>query len=130
MYERAIAADPDHANNLSNYAQFLFAHRRDSDGGELMASRALAVSGTQRMLPLRAECWFYLFAHTSSRRREAQRELNQLISDGASTGDWSFEPNLRRVREDDDPRLPLLELLAAVLANKEAPSKLFESPDW
>ena len=42
MYQRALAADPDHANNLGNYAIFLTTVRGDHDQAEQMYQRALA----------------------------------------------------------------------------------------
>ncbi len=43
FFERAIAADPDHANNLANYASFLFSTtRKDQDRAEDLLERAIA----------------------------------------------------------------------------------------
>ena len=41
MYERAIKADPNHAYNLGNYANFLKNVRHDYDRAEEMYERAV-----------------------------------------------------------------------------------------
>ena len=42
MYERAIAADPDHVYSLRNYAVFLETVRRDYDRADTMYGWAIA----------------------------------------------------------------------------------------
>ena len=46
MYQRALAADPTHANTLGNYANFLKNVRKDHDQAEAMHQRALAADPT------------------------------------------------------------------------------------
>jgi tetratricopeptide (TPR) repeat protein len=41
MFKRAVEADPNHANNLGNYAVFLQNIRRDYDAAEAMFKRAV-----------------------------------------------------------------------------------------
>jgi len=126
MYKRAIEADPNGANNLGNYARYLFVHRRA--GGEQFAIKALHLS-TPSEQPLRAECNFYLFAHSEQQRVEAGTALKALLSDGVSTGDWSFAGIIARVSQDDPDRVPLLTAVSEALAVGDA-AGLDQFPEW
>lgn len=44
MYKRAIAADPDNADNVGNYANYLYDRRNDIDAAEAMYRRALKIN--------------------------------------------------------------------------------------
>ena len=115
MYERAIDADPNHANNLGNYSQLLFATGRDKTAIALV-TRALPLAGTDEK-PLVAECRFYLFAHSPEHRRESGENLRDLLAAGVTTGSWSFEPNLERLRREKDPRYDLVRDVADALSS-------------
>jgi len=115
MYERAITADPNHANNLGNYSQLLFATGRDKSAIALV-TRALPLAGTDEK-PLVAECRFYLFAHSPEHRRESGENLRNLLAAGVTTGSWSFEPNLERLRREKDPRYDLVRDVADALSS-------------
>ena len=113
MFERAIDADPNNANNLSNYSQLLFATGRDKTAIALV-TRALSLAGTDEK-PLVAECRFYLFAHSPEHRRESGEELRDLLAAGVTTGSWSFESDLERLRREEDPRHDLVRDVADAL---------------
>jgi len=113
MYERAIDADPNHANNLGNYSQILFATGRD-EAATALATRALPLAGPDEK-PLVAECRFYLFAHSPQHRRKSGKRLRDLLAAGVTTGSWSFEPNLKRLRREKDPRHDLVRDVADAL---------------
>ena len=113
MYDRAIDADPNNANNLSNYSQLLFATGRDKTAIALV-TRALSLAGTDEK-PLVAECRFYLFAHSPEHRRESGEELRDLLAAGVTTGSWSFESDLERLRREEDPRHDLVRDVADAL---------------
>ena len=113
MYERAITADPNHANNLGNYSQILFATGRD-EAATALATRALPLAGPDEK-PLVAECRFYLFAHSPQHRRKSGKRLRDLLAAGVTTGSWSFEPNLKRLRREKDPRHDLVRDVADAL---------------
>ena len=115
MYERAIEANPNHANNLGNYSQLLFATGRDKTAIALV-TRALPLAGTDEK-PLVAECRFYLFAHSPEHRRESGENLRDLLAAGVTTGSWSFEPNLERLRREKDPRYDLVRDVADALSS-------------
>ena len=115
MYGRAIDADPNHANNLGNYSQLLFATGRDKTAIALV-TRALPLAGTDEK-PLVAECRFYLFAHSPEHRRESGENLRDLLAAGVTTGSWSFEPNLERLRREKDPRYDLVRDVADALSS-------------
>ena len=113
MYERAITANPNHANNLGNYSQILFATGRD-EAATALATRALPLAGPDEK-PLVAECRFYLFAHSPQHRRKSGKRLRDLLAAGVTTGSWSFEPNLKRLRREKDPRHDLVRDVADAL---------------
>jgi len=113
MFERAIKADPNHANNLGNYSQILFATGRDETATTL-ATRTLSLAGPDEK-PLVAECRFYLFAHSPRHRRKSGERLRDLLAAGVTTGSWSFEPNLERLRREKDPRHDLVRDVADAL---------------
>jgi len=115
MYERAIEADPNHANTLGNYSQFLFATGQDKTA-IVLVTRALSLAGTDEK-PLVAECRFYLFAHSPEHRRESGENLRNLLAAGVTTGSWSFEPNLERLRREKDPRYDLVRDVADALSS-------------
>jgi len=115
MYERAITADPNNANNLGNYSQILFATGRD-EAATALATRALPLAGPDEK-PLVAECRFYLFAHSPQHRRESGENLRDLLAAGVTTGSWSFEPNLERLRREKDPHYDLVRDVADALSS-------------
>ena len=113
MYERAITADPNNADTLGNYSQILFATGRD-EAATALATRALPLAGPDEK-PLVAECRFYLFAHSPQHRRKSGKRLRDLLAAGVTTGPWSFEPNLKRLRREKDPRHDLVRDVADAL---------------
>ena len=115
MFERAIDADPNNANNLGNYSQLLFATGRD-EAAIALATRTLSLAGPGEK-PLVAECRFYLFAHSPEHRRESGENLRDLLAAGVTTGSWSFEPNLERLRREKDPRYDLVRDVADALSS-------------
>ena len=113
MYERAITADPTDAVSLGNYSQLLFATDQD-EAAIVLATRALSLASPDEK-PLVAECRFYLFAHSPEHRRESGEELRDLLAAEVTTGSWSFEPNLERLRREKDPRYDLVRDVADAL---------------
>ena len=113
MYERAITADPTDAVSLGNYSQILFATDQN-EAAIVLATRALSLASPDEK-PLVAECRFYLFAHSPEHRRESGEELRDLLAAGVTTGSWSFEPNLERLRREKDPRYDLVRDVADAL---------------
>ncbi|TQD42253.1 tetratricopeptide repeat protein [Actinomyces johnsonii] len=127
MYQRAIDADPYDAISLGNYAQLLFAKSADMKAISL-AEKAITLASDEER-PLLAECHFYLFAHSPEHRKESGGVLKTLLADGVTTGDWSFEMNLERVRREEDPRLELLEAVAQALGDGDT-SRLDAFEEW
>ena len=115
MYDRAIDADPTNARNLGNYSQLLFATGRD-EAAIALATRTLSLAGPGEK-PLVVECRFYLFAHSPEHRRESGENLRDLLAAGVTTGSWSFEPNLERLRREKDPRYDLVRDVADALSS-------------
>ena len=93
-----------------------------------LAEKAITLTGDEER-PLLAECHFYLFAHSPEHRKESGRALKTLLADGVTTGDWSFEMNLERLRHEEDSRLELLEAVAQALGNGDT-SRLDTFEEW
>ena len=127
MYQRAIAADPRNAISLGNYAQILFAKSDDTKAISL-TEKAISLAGDDEK-SLQTECHFYLFAHSPNHRKDSGRALKALLADGVTTGDWSFQMNLERLRSEEDPRLDLLEAVAQTLGDGDM-SRLNAFEEW
>jgi len=127
MYQRAIDADPTNAIFLGNYAQVLFARSDDMEAISLAEKAISLASDDERSLL--AECHFYLFAHSSEHRKKSGGALKALLADGVTTGGWSFEMNLERLRSEEDPRTDLLEAVAQALEDGDT-SRLDAFEEW
>ena len=93
-----------------------------------LAEKAITLASDDER-PLLAECHFYLFSHSPKHRKESGRALKTLLGDGATTGNWSFEMNLERLRREEDPRLNLLEAAARTLGDGDT-SRLDAFEEW
>ena len=127
MYQQAIEANPNDAIILGNYAQILFAKFDDKKAISL-AEKAISLASNDEK-PSLAECHFHLFAHSPKHRKDSGRALKTLLANGVTTGDWSFEMNLERVRREEDPRLELLEAVAQALRDGDM-SRLDAFEEW
>ena len=127
LYEQAIKADPNNAIDSGNYSQLLFVTGRDEKGVEF-AERALKLAerGEEALC---AECHFYLFMHSPRHRITSGRALKALLADGVTTGDWSFEENLERLRQEEDPRYELARAVAEALRAGDT-SALNDFEEW
>ena len=127
MYQRAINADPHNAISFGNYAQILFV-RSDDMKAISLAEKAISLASDDER-PLLAECHFYLFSHSPKHRKDSGRALKALLAEGVTTGDWSFEMNLERLRREADPRLELLEAVARTLEDGDI-ARLDAFKEW
>ena len=127
IYEQAIKAVPNDAIIRRNYSQLLFVTGRDEKGAEF-AERALKLA-EQGKEALCAECHFYLFIHSLRHRTASGRALKALLADGVTTDNWSFEGNLERLRQEEDPRYELAREVAEALRTGDA-SALDNFEEW
>ena len=127
MYQRAINADPNNIDILGNYAQILFAKSDDTEAISL-TEKAIALADNDNT-PLLTECHYYLFSHSPEHRKESGGALKALLAEGVTTGDWSFEMNLERLRREEDPRLELLEAVARTLKDGDM-ARLDAFEEW
>ena len=127
LYTQAITINPSNANTLGNYSQLLFVTGRDEKGAKF-AERALGLA-RQGKEALCAECHFYLFMHSPRHRITSGRALKALLADGVTTGDWSFEGNLERLRQEEDPRYELARAVAEALRTGDT-SALNDFEEW
>ena len=127
LYTQALTIDPNNANNLGNYSQFLFVTGRDEKGAEF-AERALGLA-ERGQEALCAEYHFYLFMHSPRHRIASGRALKALLADGVTTDDWSFEGNLERLTQEEDPRYELARAVAEALRTGDT-SALNDFEEW
>ena len=127
LYEQAIKADPNNANNLGIYSQLLFVTGRDEEGLEF-AERALKLA-ERGQEALCAACHFCLFMHSPRHRTASGRALKALLADGVTTGGWSFEENLERLTQEEDPRYELARAVAEALRTGDT-SALDDFEEW
>ena len=125
--KQAIKADPNNTNNLGIYSQLLFVTSRDEKGAKF-AERALGLA-EQGQEALCAECHFYLFMHSPRHRITSGRALKALLANGVTTGGWSFEGNLERLKQEEDPRYELARAVAEALRTGDA-SALNDFEEW
>ena len=127
VYEHIINIHPNTSYIHGNYSQILFMRRRDIVAID-SAEKAIKLAGAGEY-SLLAECHFYLFAHSPRHRKESGGALKALLADGVTTGDWSFEMNLKRLRREEDPRLNLLEAVARTLEDGDM-ARLDAFEEW
>ena len=124
---RSATSTAHHATHLGNYAQLLFAKSDDMEAISLAEKAITLASDDER--PLLAECHFYLFAHSPKHRKNSGKALKTLLAEGVTTGDWSFDMNLERIRREDDPRLELLKAVARTLKDGDM-ARLDAFEEW
>ena len=127
LYTQAFTIDPNNAITLGNYSQLLFVTGRDEKGVEF-TERALGLA-EQGQEALCAECHFYLFMHSPRHRTASGRALKALLADGVTTGGWSFEGNLERIKQEEDPRYELARAVAEALRTGDT-SALNDFEEW
>jgi|GEM_PF-5503679 hypothetical protein len=72
---------------------------------------------------------FVLFSYSPKYRLDSGRALRKLLADGATTGDWSFEMILKLLRQEENPRLELLEAVAQALEDGDM-ARLDAFEEW
>lgn len=127
LYKQALTIDPNNAIDSGNYSQLLFVTGRDEKGAKF-AERALGLAGRGEEA-LCAECHFYLFMHSPRHRTASGRALKALLADGVTTGGWSFEGNLERLKQEKAPRYELAWAVAEALRNGDT-SALDDFEEW
>ena len=126
-YEQAIKANPNNPRILERYSQFLFVTGRDEEGVEF-AERALKLA-ERGQEALCAACHFCLFMYSPQHRITSGRALKALLANGVTTGGWSFEGNLERLKQEEDPRYEFARAVAEALRNGNA-SALNDFEEW
>ncbi|MBF0108248.1 MAG: AAA family ATPase [Magnetococcales bacterium] len=126
-YQRAIAADPNHANNLGNFASFLLTRKRREEGLERLRT-AFDLSPQEHQL--RLELCYYAIVHAPDRYPEALSTLKRLLLDGVRSPGWDLSGHVAIAREQNDPRTELLAQLAAVISDGADLASLNHIPLW
>ena len=129
IFERGVAADPEGANTLGNFARLLF-EQGDREEALDLASRALAHANEQHD-PLRLEVHFYIVALGPARcHDESLTEIHDLLARGVRSPGWNLERILDRAAAMDRSDLGWLRVLAAVINEKEELGKLDGWDAW
>lgn len=132
MYERAIKADPNHANHLANFAQALLEIGKQADGVVLL-NRAFDAAGTDPQADLKVEILFYRFAHQAQNGEalaSTLTELKRLLKQGARSDGWNFSGNVEQATKQNHPEVAWLRPLAAVASNATPIASLDAWPMW
>lgn len=129
FYRRALDADPSHGNNLANFAGFLLAAGERNRGLELLQrvlKAAEAMSDASR-----AECQYYLYANGPSEGRpKALSAVRLFLQEGIRSPGWDLSRNVARAEQDGHPNVPLLKVLAAVIADQTPIETLDQLEEW
>ena len=127
LLKQIRAIGPNNAKDFRNLSRLMFMTGQDEKGVEF-AERALKLA-KRGQEALCAEFHFYLFMHSPRHRITSGRALKALLADGVTTGDWSFEENLERLRREEDPRYEFAWAVAEALRTGDA-SALNDFEEW
>ncbi|NQV22846.1 MAG: hypothetical protein HQ518_00640, partial [Rhodopirellula sp.] len=126
MFQRAIDADPKHAHNLGNFAQFLFCRGDNERALATLARAKFEDDGSNPALSL--EIAFYEFAHgPKSQRPPALKVIHNLVTQGVRSPGWDLAENVRQAAKDGFRPKTWLARLADVIVDKK-PAKVLA--DW
>ena len=124
MYQRAIKADPKHANNLGNYANFLFVSNQKSRAIQFLEK---AENQPDLVPDLKLELAFYRYAHCLPYDQAPVKKQLQL---GARSIGWDLNANIERAGQDQHPCLQLLASIAEVIRGEENIDSLEQYSEW
>jgi len=129
LHKRAIAADPNHANNLGNYARLLLGLGKPT--GLDMLQRAFNALKNAPEPTVEIECAFYLLANGPIKERAtALATVKRLILSGTRSLGWDLSLNIQRATKQKHPDVAWLPKLAAVIADGADPTPLNEWSAW
>lgn len=110
-YRKALVIEPQNANTIGNYACFLFIRNKTDDATQYIES-AFLYNNNERN-GLLAELWFYKYAHYPESCEEAEKEIEQLLSEGVRSIGWNFDGNVETAIANGHPHPDKLKELAA-----------------
>ena len=118
VHERAIAADPTHANASGNFARHLLEQGEHERGIDL--ARCALKHASDGDDPLRAEAWFYLAAlGPPEEREEAVAQVESLLERGVRSTGFDLSGVCDVVERDRPGDAAVLRRLATVLSGDE-----------
>lgn len=98
-YRKAVEIEPNDADFNGNYAGFLFSiGNHKSAEKHLQLAPDNASPGKEKNLLL--ECYFYEYAHITSKRKNAETELLKLLELGVSSLGFELSQNVDRAIKD------------------------------
>lgn len=124
MYQRAMEADPNHANNLGNYAKLLFVIDQKEKARQCL-EKVESQSYLQPGLPV--ELSFYRYAHCQP---YGLAPLKQQLQSGSRSVGWDLTDNVQRACADDHPYPKLLTAIAQVIRGEQDIATLDQYPEW
>lgn len=126
LYKRALELQPDHANNLGNYAEFLFVRGRGDEAVEYLGKAFAAVQGKPSVVPLH----FYACALSRHRYPSSLSELKALLKEGARQSGNDLDAVVRFIRESGDEHADFIAALADVVSDKAEIATLEKFAPW
>ena len=124
MYQRAVEADPHHANNLGNYAKLLFVTDQNAKALQCLEK---AESQPDLEPDLQVELAFYRYAHCQP---YALAPLKQQLQSGSRSIGWDLTDNVQRACADNHPHPELLTAIAQVISGEQDIATLDQYPEW
>ena len=116
-YQKALEADPQHANNLGNYAGFLLGMGEKEKGLEYLTKTFTLINKTEQdQEPLSLELWFYAYSHQIIKSiNESLLEIKELIKKEVRSPGWDFSMNIKKAIEQNHPDNAWLQKLSDVI---------------
>jgi len=99
-YLKALSLAPDDADFNGNYAQLLFLLGRKKEAIEHLNK---AFENNHEQNDLTIELWFYRYAHLPEYLKEAEKKIEELLSQSIRSIGWNFDGNIAQAIKDKHP---------------------------
>lgn len=110
-FKKSIELDSTDAYNRGNYAHHLIISKQDFTNAETNIDKSFTLL-KNGMENLRAELWFYRYAHYKKYIIEAEKELVQLVSQNVKSLGWNFQSHVEIARANKHPNVKRLQEFA------------------
>ncbi|MEM9546579.1 MAG: SIR2 family protein [Bacteroidota bacterium] len=108
------SSDPDHNGN---YAHHLIISKQDYTQAEKFIDKAIDLASSTDD-DLRAELWFYRYAHYKKWLEKAEAELEKLIVQGVKSVGWNFQAHIDIAEKNNHPNIKKLKGFADALGKE------------
>lgn len=101
FHRKALDKNLNDTISLGNYAHHLILSKQDFEQAQKYIDKAFKNKPTE--LELSIELYFYLYAHYSSKRKKAEKEIEKLLSQGAKSKGWNLQAHVDIAIENQHP---------------------------